>query len=335
MWNIYVHRLGGIRPSAAAEMPRSQILTRETVANTMENEMSKHTPGTWYVAERTMWHAEVRFVRTSEDKSGVVGLTSDRDAKLVAAAPELLSALTNLLNWGREHTSPIDPNSPHELLVAAHEAIAKANGVKEETITPMPTGWRREFPGFDHDIDALAKRLKDEFGFYDSSWHNDACPSFSAIDDSLRIWVNWKNPDLREGWSHIYGIDLPGEEGSVFDTDDLEEAIAMIKALIAEKSERKVNPALEALRYHVTGAIERGEGVAITEQLADATITELIRDVKDGDCALSAIFDDGSTRKLFNFFIDELAFFDSDLIGKTETEAHQLHHDRTIAYIQS
>lgn len=95
------------------------------------------------------------------------------------------------------------------------------------------------------------------------------------------------------------------------------------------------NPALEALRYHVTGAIERGEGVAITEQRADAKITELIRDVKDGDCALSAIFDDGSTRKLFNFFIDELAFFDADLLGKTETEAHQLHSARIIAYIQS
>ena len=95
------------------------------------------------------------------------------------------------------------------------------------------------------------------------------------------------------------------------------------------------NPALEALRYHVSGAIERGEGVAITEQRVDSKITELIRDVKDGDCALSAIFDDGSTRKLFSFFIDELAFFDADLIGKTEGEAHQLHHARTIAYIQS
>lgn len=293
--------------------------------------MNKHTPGNWYVAERTMWHAEVRFVRTSEDKSGVVGLTSDRDAKLVAAAPELLSALTNLLNWGREHTSPSHRNSPHELLVAAHEAIEKAGGSVPEA---KQSGWRKEFPEFDHDIDALAKRLKDEFGFYDSSWHNDACPSFSAIDDSIRIWINWQNPDLREGWDNLYGIDLPGEEDSVNDTDDLEEAIAVIKALIAEKSERKVNPTLEALRYHVTGAIERGEGVAITEQRTDAKITELIRDVNDGDCALSAIFDDGSTRKLFNFYIDELAFFDADLIGKTQDEAHQLHHARTLAYLQ-
>ncbi len=73
---------------------------------------------------------------------------------------------------------------------------------------------------------------------------------------------------------------------------------------------------------------------AIIEQLPDAKIIELIRDVNDGDCALSAIFDDGSTRKLFNFYIDELAFFDADLIGKTQDEAHQLHHARTLAYLQ-
>lgn len=79
----------------------------------------------------------------------------------------------------------------------------------------------------------------------------------------------------------------------------------------------------------------RDELESLCGTISDAKITELIRDVKDGDCALSAIFDDGSTRKLFNFFIDELAFFDADLLGKTETEAHQLHSARIIAYIQS
>lgn len=198
----------------------------------------------------------------------------------------------------------------------------------------VKSGWRKEFPEFDHDLDALAKRLKDEFGFYDSSWHNDACPSFSAIDDSLRIWVNWSNPDLREGWDNLYGIDLPGEEDSVNDTDDLEEAIAVIKALIAEKSERKVNGRLSGIKLWGRACLP-SEATAIIEQRADAKITELIRDVKDGDCALSAIFDDGSKRKLFSFYIDELAFFDADLIGKTEMEAHQLHHARTVAYLQS
>lgn len=38
----------------------------------------------------------------------------------------LLVALQGLLDWGREHTSPRDPNSPHALLVAAQDAIDKA-----------------------------------------------------------------------------------------------------------------------------------------------------------------------------------------------------------------
>lgn len=73
----------------------------------------------------------------------------------------------------------------------------------------------------------------------------------------------------------------------------------------------------------------------ITEQRVDAKITELIRDVKDGDCALSAIFDDGSTRKLFNFYIDELAFVDCDLLGKTQSEAIELKRARDENYLRS
>lgn len=93
------------------------------------------TPGPWYVAEKAMWQAQVRFIRTSEDKSGVVGLTNDRDASLVSAAREMFEALEALLEWGREHTSPLQPNSPHELLVAAHHAIAKAKGTTDPSTT--------------------------------------------------------------------------------------------------------------------------------------------------------------------------------------------------------
>jgi hypothetical protein len=46
----------------------------------------------------------------------------------VEAHPELLEALRELLDWGRDHTSPRDENSPHELLVNAHAAIRKAEG---------------------------------------------------------------------------------------------------------------------------------------------------------------------------------------------------------------
>lgn len=52
------------------------------------------------------------------------------NALLIAAAPELLDALTGLLNWGRDHLSPVHNPEAHELLVAAHNAIAKATGTK-------------------------------------------------------------------------------------------------------------------------------------------------------------------------------------------------------------
>jgi hypothetical protein len=41
---------------------------------------------------------------------------------------DCVPALRALLDWGREHTSPRDANSPHKLLVAAADALAKAEG---------------------------------------------------------------------------------------------------------------------------------------------------------------------------------------------------------------
>lgn len=48
------------------------------------------------------------------------------NAKLIAAAPELLAALLALLNWGRANLSPLHNPDAHPLLLAAHDAVAKA-----------------------------------------------------------------------------------------------------------------------------------------------------------------------------------------------------------------
>lgn len=61
---------------------------------------------------------------------GQDGGESHYNALLIAAAPELLEALNNLLNWGRDHLSPVHNPEAHDLLIAAHNAIAKATGTK-------------------------------------------------------------------------------------------------------------------------------------------------------------------------------------------------------------
>ena len=55
------------------------------------------------------------------------------NALVIAAAPELLDALTALLNWGRDHLSPVHNPEAHTLLVAAHNAINKATQCSQGT----------------------------------------------------------------------------------------------------------------------------------------------------------------------------------------------------------
>lgn len=67
------------------------------------------------------------FVNYTGEGNAYKGGTIDGQVvPLVLAAPALRDALEALTEWGRNHTSPTDPNSPHELLVAAVEALEKA-----------------------------------------------------------------------------------------------------------------------------------------------------------------------------------------------------------------
>ncbi len=71
-------------------------------------------------------------------KEGLVGIAMLRAdvrhipiARRMLAAEALLAALQALLDWGRDHTSPLDAHSPHLLLIEAEAAIAKAKGDAE------------------------------------------------------------------------------------------------------------------------------------------------------------------------------------------------------------
>lgn len=52
----------------------------------------------------------------------------ERLNRLKVEAPAMADLLRLILDWGRNHTSPTDPNSPHDLLVAADSIIGRLEG---------------------------------------------------------------------------------------------------------------------------------------------------------------------------------------------------------------
>lgn len=113
---------------------------------------TKHTPGPWEVGlTRTTKLQALTFIEIPVHVGGDgqtvghgnalalvhlggAGATSLEEhdvlanARLIAAAPELLTSLRALVDWARQHTSPMQPNSPHALLVDARKALDKAEG---------------------------------------------------------------------------------------------------------------------------------------------------------------------------------------------------------------
>jgi hypothetical protein len=77
---------------------------------------------------------------------------------------ELLAALKALTDWGREHTSPTDHNSPHALLVNACRAIDKANARSDY--------WKAEHLAGNAEIDILRQ-------------HN------MQLLEACRRWISW------------------------------------------------------------------------------------------------------------------------------------------------
>lgn len=56
-----------------------------------------------------------------------------RNARLIATAPALRKTLEKLTEWACTHTSPVEANSPHMLLVEARALLAMSEGEESKT----------------------------------------------------------------------------------------------------------------------------------------------------------------------------------------------------------
>ena len=97
--------------------------------------MSKHTPGPWTMSrpmgtghlegrEPWFWVSADRtlHLQVAACPDGYVAGENEANARLIAAAPDLLEALTDLLGW--------QTLAPDDVVAAARAAIAKAEEVK-------------------------------------------------------------------------------------------------------------------------------------------------------------------------------------------------------------
>jgi len=49
---------------------------------------------------------------------------------------------------------------------------------------------------------------------------------------------------------------------------------------------------------------------------------------------VTATFDDGTKKKLFSFYPDEIRFDEGELVGLTEAEARDLYRRKDVAYLR-
>lgn len=84
--------------------------------------MSKHTPGPWEVQNMTVFNSGCMFVANCDGLGDVDRMEISRaNARLIAAAPDLLAALKVLVDNGGI--------GPEQMFRDARAAIAKAEGV--------------------------------------------------------------------------------------------------------------------------------------------------------------------------------------------------------------
>ena len=89
-----------------------------------------------------------------------------------------------------------------------------------------------EFPAFDDVLPTLE-------GFYDSSWHNDACPSLTkelGNDNHLTVYIDWKNKEMSD-FADLMGDDykrfavmltINDNSETIFQSNDWEDIVFMV-----------------------------------------------------------------------------------------------------------
>ena len=80
--------------------------------------MSKHTEGPWTVSRKSSAYMQGTIVTCKNNTIEVAGVWDNEDARLIAAAPELLEALEAI------QANPNDPRAHRQAL----DAIKKARG---------------------------------------------------------------------------------------------------------------------------------------------------------------------------------------------------------------
>jgi hypothetical protein len=118
-------------------------MTMTKVSNYNSSMKAKHTPGPWRIAAKnfdTSFYVihgndeakrEVQVVKMSYGTHPIPEFLErkEADARLIAAAPELLSALVRLVNWAKAHDAICFIETKD--IESAKAAIAKATGEKE------------------------------------------------------------------------------------------------------------------------------------------------------------------------------------------------------------
>lgn len=70
-------------------------------------------------------------------------------------------------------------------------------------------------------------------------------------------------------------------------------------------------------------------------KIVSAAISPMPKQLFDPMPVVTATFDDGSTKKLFDYFPDEISFTPAEFVGLTEQQAHDLKFQKDKAYLQS